>query len=123
MNRTVRPDHIRSNCHRHLPLDHGVDLEDVKHFKKFLLAAERHGCRTALITRTANETHSDKYVKLEADRATAEEQTAYRDYSLRQSQFRRAELVEHDSVLERGITPRVIPSTASTVACDELSLL
>jgi 5-dehydro-2-deoxygluconokinase len=57
------------------PLDHGVGLEDVKTFEKFLggsatnvaVAAARHGRRTALITRTGNDPFG-RYVQLEVER-------------------------------------------------------
>ena len=57
------------------PLDHGVGLEDVKTFEKFLggsatnvaVAAARHGRRTALVTRTGRDPFG-RYVRLEAER-------------------------------------------------------
>ncbi len=57
------------------PLDHGVGLEDVKSFEKFLggsatnvaVAAARHGRRTALVTRTGQDPFG-RYVRLEAER-------------------------------------------------------
>jgi 5-dehydro-2-deoxygluconokinase len=57
------------------PLDHGVGLEDVKTFEKFLggsatnvaVAAARHGRRSALVTRTGNDPFG-RYVRLEAER-------------------------------------------------------
>ena len=57
------------------PLDHGVGLEDVKTFEKFLggsatnvaVAAARYGRRTALVTRTGNDPFG-RYVRLEAER-------------------------------------------------------
>jgi 5-dehydro-2-deoxygluconokinase len=57
------------------PLEHGVGLEDVKTFEKFLggsatnvaVAAARYGRRTALVTRTGNDPFG-RYVRLEAER-------------------------------------------------------
>jgi len=57
------------------PLDHGVGLEDVKTFEKFLggsatnvaVAAARYGRRVALLTRTGNDPFG-RYVRLEAER-------------------------------------------------------
>jgi len=57
------------------PLDHGVGLEDVRTFQKFLggsatnvaVAAARHGRRAALITRVGNDPFGH-YVQLEAAR-------------------------------------------------------
>ena len=57
------------------PLDHGVGLEDVKTFEKFLggsatnvaVAAARHGRRAALVTRTGEDPFG-RYVRLEAER-------------------------------------------------------
>jgi 5-dehydro-2-deoxygluconokinase len=57
------------------PLEHGVGLEDVKTFEKFLggsatnvaVAAARYGRRSALVTRTANDPFG-RYVRLEAER-------------------------------------------------------
>lgn len=57
------------------PLQHGVGLEDVKTFEKFLggsatnvaVAAARHGRHTALITRTADDPFG-RYVRREAER-------------------------------------------------------
>jgi 5-dehydro-2-deoxygluconokinase len=57
------------------PLDHGVGLEDVKTFEKFLggsatnvaVAAARYGRRSALVTRTGNDPFG-RYVRLEAER-------------------------------------------------------
>jgi 5-dehydro-2-deoxygluconokinase len=57
------------------PLDHGVGLEDVRTFQKFLggsatnvaVAAARYGRRTALVTRTGNDPFG-RYVRLEAER-------------------------------------------------------
>jgi 5-dehydro-2-deoxygluconokinase len=57
------------------PLDHGVGLEDVKTFEKFLggsatnvaVAAARYGRRTALVTRTGDDPFG-RYVRLESER-------------------------------------------------------
>jgi 5-dehydro-2-deoxygluconokinase len=57
------------------PLEHGVGLEDVKTFKKFLggsatnvaVAAARYGRRSALVTRTGDDPFG-RYVRLEAER-------------------------------------------------------
>ena len=57
------------------PLDHGVGLEDVKTFEKFLggsatnvaVAAARYGRHTALVTRTGADPFG-RYVRLEVDR-------------------------------------------------------
>jgi 5-dehydro-2-deoxygluconokinase len=57
------------------PLEHGVGLEDVKTFEKFLggsatnvaVAAARYGRRSALVTRTGNDPFG-RYVRLEAER-------------------------------------------------------
>ncbi|MGD9960629.1 5-dehydro-2-deoxygluconokinase [Nocardioides sp.] len=57
------------------PLDHGVGLEDVKTFEKFLggsatnvaVAAARYGRTTALVTRTGKDPFGN-YVRLEAQR-------------------------------------------------------
>ncbi|MEE4542267.1 5-dehydro-2-deoxygluconokinase [Streptomyces sp. V4-01] len=57
------------------PLDHGVGLEDVRTFQKFLggsatnvaVAAARHGRRTALITRVGDDPFG-RYVRAEAAR-------------------------------------------------------
>lgn len=57
------------------PLDHGVGLEDVKTFEKFLggsatnvaVATARHGRRAALVTRTGRDPFG-RYVRLEAER-------------------------------------------------------
>jgi len=57
------------------PLDHGVGLEDVKTFEKFLggsatnvaVAAAQYGRRVALVTRTGNDPFG-RYVRLEAER-------------------------------------------------------
>jgi 5-dehydro-2-deoxygluconokinase len=57
------------------PLDHGVGLEDVRTFQKFLggsatnvaVAAARYGRRSALVTRTADDPFG-RYVRLEAER-------------------------------------------------------
>ena len=57
------------------PLDHGVGLEDVKTFQKFLggsatnvaVAAARYGRRSALVTRTGADPFG-RYVRLEAER-------------------------------------------------------
>ncbi len=57
------------------PLEHGVGLEDVKTFEKFLggsatnvaVAAARHGRRSALVTRTGDDPFG-RYVRLEAER-------------------------------------------------------
>ncbi|MYS22424.1 5-dehydro-2-deoxygluconokinase [Streptomyces sp. DvalAA-14] len=57
------------------PLEHGVGLEDVRTFQKFLggsatnvaVAAARHGRRAALITRVGNDPFGH-YVQLEAER-------------------------------------------------------
>jgi 5-dehydro-2-deoxygluconokinase len=57
------------------PLDHGVGLEDVKTFEKFLggsatnvaVAAAQHGRRAALVTRTGNDPFG-RYVRLESER-------------------------------------------------------
>jgi len=57
------------------PLDHGVGLEDVKTFEKFLggsatnvaVAAARYGRQTALVTRTGKDPFG-RYVRLEAER-------------------------------------------------------
>ena len=57
------------------PLEHGVGLEDVKTFEKFLggsatnvaVAAARYGRRSALITRTGNDPFG-RYVRMEAER-------------------------------------------------------
>ncbi len=57
------------------PLDHGVGLEDVKTFEKFLggsatnvaVAAARYGRRSALVTRTGQDPFG-RYVRLEAER-------------------------------------------------------
>ncbi len=57
------------------PLDHGVGLEEVRHFEKFLggsatnvaVAAARHGRATALITRVAPDPFG-RYVRQEAGR-------------------------------------------------------
>jgi 5-dehydro-2-deoxygluconokinase len=56
------------------PLDHGVGLEDVRTFEKFLggsatnvaVASARHGRRTALITRTGRDAFG-RYVRREAE--------------------------------------------------------
>lgn len=57
------------------PLEHGVGLEDVQTFQKFLggsatnvaVAAARYGRRTALVTRTGQDPFG-RYVRLEAER-------------------------------------------------------
>ncbi len=57
------------------PLEHGVGLEDVKTFEKFLggsatnvaVAAARYGRRTALVTRTGDDPFG-RYVRLESER-------------------------------------------------------
>ena len=57
------------------PLDHGVGLEDVKTFEKFLggsatnvaVAAARYGRRAALVTRTGDDPFG-RYVRLESER-------------------------------------------------------
>lgn len=57
------------------PLDHGVGLEEVRTFEKFLggsatnvaVAAARHGRRAALVTRTGEDPFG-RYVRLEAER-------------------------------------------------------
>jgi 5-dehydro-2-deoxygluconokinase len=57
------------------PLEHGVGLEEVKTFQKFLggsatnvaVAAARYGRRAALVTRTGNDPFG-RYVRLEAER-------------------------------------------------------
>ena len=57
------------------PLEHGVGLEDVKTFEKFLggsatnvaVAAARYGRRVALVTRTGTDPFG-RYVRLEAER-------------------------------------------------------
>ena len=57
------------------PLDHGVGLEDVQTFQKFLggsatnvaVAAARYGRRSALVTRTGQDPFG-RYVRLEAER-------------------------------------------------------
>jgi 5-dehydro-2-deoxygluconokinase len=57
------------------PLEHGVGLEDVKTFEKFLggsatnvaVAAARYGRRVGLVTRTGNDPFG-RYVRLEAER-------------------------------------------------------
>jgi 5-dehydro-2-deoxygluconokinase len=57
------------------PLDHGVGLEDVKTFEKFLggsatnvaVAAARYGRRVALVTRTGDDPFG-RYVRLESER-------------------------------------------------------
>ncbi len=57
------------------PLDHGVGLEDVKTFEKFLggsatnvaVAAARYGHTSALVTRTGNDPFGN-YVRIEAER-------------------------------------------------------
>ncbi len=57
------------------PLQHGVGLEDVKTFEKFLggsatnvaVAAARYGRRSALVTRTGDDPFG-RYVRLEAER-------------------------------------------------------
>ena len=57
------------------PLDHGVGLEDVKTFEKFLggsatnvaVAAARYGRRAALVTRTGDDPFG-RYVRLESQR-------------------------------------------------------
>jgi 5-dehydro-2-deoxygluconokinase len=57
------------------PLEHGVGLEDVKTFEKFLggsatnvaVAAARYGRRSALVTRTGDDPFG-RYVRLEAER-------------------------------------------------------
>jgi 5-dehydro-2-deoxygluconokinase len=57
------------------PLDHGVGLEDVKTFEKFLggsatnvaVAAARHGRRVAQVTRTGDDPFG-RYVRLESER-------------------------------------------------------
>ena len=57
------------------PLEHGVGLEDVKTFEKFLggsatnvaVAAARHGRRSALVTRTGTDPFG-RYVRWEAER-------------------------------------------------------
>ena len=57
------------------PLDHGVGLEDVKTFEKFLggsatnvaVAAARYGRKAALVTRTGDDPFG-RYVRLEAER-------------------------------------------------------
>jgi 5-dehydro-2-deoxygluconokinase len=57
------------------PLDHGVGLEDVSTFQKFLggsatnvaVAASRYGRRSALVTRTGRDPFG-RYVRLEAER-------------------------------------------------------
>jgi 5-dehydro-2-deoxygluconokinase len=57
------------------PLDHGVGLEDVQTFEKFLggsatnvaVAAARYGRRVALVTRTGDDPFG-RYVRLEAER-------------------------------------------------------
>ena len=57
------------------PLDHGVGLEEVRTFEKFLggsatnvaVAAARHGRRAALVTRTGQDPFG-RYVRLEAER-------------------------------------------------------
>jgi 5-dehydro-2-deoxygluconokinase len=57
------------------PLDHGVGLEDVTTFQKFLggsatnvaVAASRYGRRSALVTRTGRDPFG-RYVRLEAER-------------------------------------------------------
>jgi 5-dehydro-2-deoxygluconokinase len=57
------------------PLEHGVGLEDVRTFEKFLggsatnvaVAAARYGRRSALVTRTGNDPFG-RYVRLEAER-------------------------------------------------------
>ncbi len=57
------------------PLDHGVGLEEVRTFEKFLggsstnvaVAAGRHGHRVALVTRTGSDPFG-RYVRLEAER-------------------------------------------------------
>ena len=63
------------------PLDHGVGLEEVRTFEKFLggsatnvaVAAARHGRRAALVTRTGDDPFG-RYVRLESERLGVQSQ-------------------------------------------------